>query len=90
VDPQSRDPRANAEAEYFLREKRTATATASTRTRRPRADLAHAERPTHGQYDARVELAEEILTSKEEARYKTVATWVRPGRDEGASPIPAM
>lgn len=37
----------------------------------------------HGQHDARVELAEEILTSKDTARYKAVMTWVLPGAKAG-------
>jgi len=37
----------------------------------------------HGQQDARVDLAEEILINKDTARYKSVATWVRPGALEG-------
>lgn len=37
----------------------------------------------HGQHDARVDLAEEILIGKDEGRYKAVVTWVRPGAMKG-------
>ena len=37
----------------------------------------------HGQHDARVDIAEEILISNDTERYKAVVTWVRPGAMEG-------
>ena len=37
----------------------------------------------HGQHDARVDIAEEILISNDNERYKAVVTWVRPGAMEG-------
>lgn len=37
----------------------------------------------HGQHDARVQLAEEILTNNDADRYKAVVTWVRPGALQG-------
>lgn len=37
----------------------------------------------HGHHGARVDVAEEILIGEDAARYKSVATWVRPGALEG-------
>lgn len=37
----------------------------------------------HGQKDARVDVAEEILIAKDKGRFKSVSTWVRPGALEG-------
>jgi hypothetical protein len=53
-----------------------------------KADPAEARRwlllaAEHGDYDARADLAEEILTQKDRSRFKSLVTWVKKGAEDG-------
>lgn len=53
-----------------------------------KADPAEARRwlllaAEHGDYDARADLAEEILTQKDKSRFKSLVNWVKKGAEDG-------
>jgi len=53
-----------------------------------KADPAEARRwlllaAEHGEYDARADLAEEILTQKDKSRFKSLVNWVKKGAEDG-------